>query len=210
MLFTTNYKQEEFQSYGQTTNDVAYLPAGIHENIALTEVRVDKSPNKGINFIEFTFKDIHGNVCKTTEFEPTKRNGEDEFSFQQKVENKMRRILQIVRIYSNDNFEANTFEEMIQWVKKTIDAKKDQIAVRIKVIYEWVEKANGKGADYTSTPRYWKYTFIEPMTVSAGQSKIKILSIDKVERTYVPDKETNTVNKYAPPVTANVEDDLPF
>jgi hypothetical protein len=206
MLFTTNYKEETFHK-GNTTKDVAYLPAGIHENVQLTEIRVDKSPNAGAQFIEFTFTDSAGNICKSTEYEPTRRQGEDDFSFQQKVENLMRRILQIVRIYTSENFEAATFIDMANWVKRVIDPIKDK-PVRIKVIYEWSEKKN---ADYTRLPRYWKYTFIESMSVPSNRTKVKILSIDKIEREYTPDKETNKVNEFAPPVTAKVDDgDLPF
>jgi hypothetical protein len=111
MLFTTDYKPIEFQP-GATTKDVAYLPAGIHENIILKDVRVDKSPKKSINFIEFTFADEHGNIVKSTEYEPTPKQGEDSLAYQRRVENFMRRVLQIVRIYTNENFGANSFAEM--------------------------------------------------------------------------------------------------
>jgi hypothetical protein len=85
-----------------------------------------------------------------------------------------------------------------------------QILVRLKVVYDWVES---KKADYTRLPFQHAYTFIEPMTVPKGQSKIKILTLDKIQRTYVPDSETASPNGFEGPqieVVANADDDLPF
>jgi hypothetical protein len=210
MLFTTNYTDAAQILGNQTgTKDVAYMPAGIHENVKLTNIRIDKTKN-GLNFIEYTFKDLDGNMCKHTEFEPTKRIGEDELTFQRRVENLMRRMLQVIRIYTSENFEAASFNDMAELIKAKLDAVKDNILVRIKVVYQWSED---KKTDFTRLPMYWMYTFIEPMSIPTNKSTIRILTMDKIQREYVPDTEKNTPNvlqKEEPTVKQTKEDELPF
>jgi hypothetical protein len=197
MTFSTNYTANE-------TKDVAYLEAGIHEDVRLISTVAQRSPN-GNNFIEFKFQDSTGAMLTHTEWEPNIRPGEDQFTFQTKVENLMRRILQIVRIYTAENFEAKSFEEIANWIADKLKDTKD-IPLRIKAIYNWSET---KKRDYVQLPKYWKYTFIEKMSVPKTQTKIRQLQIDKFERTYTPDTETSTPNQFEQPNTS-VVGDLPF
>lgn len=51
--------------------DITYLAAGIHDNVVLESIRVDKSLN-GNNFIEFKFVAKDGKFMTHTEWEPSK------------------------------------------------------------------------------------------------------------------------------------------
>ena len=57
------------------TRAVNYIDVGIHDNVELTEIKVDTSPN-GNNFMAFTFTAEDGRTLTKTEWEPT--GNEDE------------------------------------------------------------------------------------------------------------------------------------
>lgn len=165
----------------QLNSSSKYLATGIHDNVLLQSIRIDKSP-AGNQFIEFTFgKD--GAIVTHTEWEPSKFNGMTDADLQVKQNNLYNRVKQIMRCYYSedvfDNFECNTFNEFITFVKSTLDAAAPT-PVRLKVVY------NDKG--YTTLPTYSKYKFIEPMSVE--KSELKREAIDKFERPIVADKET--------------------
>ena len=83
--------------------------------------------------------------------------------------------------------------------------------IRIKVVY------NKSG--YTTLPNYAQYTFVESMDIPTDKSKIRILSIDTMERPQA-DKEVvvnnpflNTTINSAPIVgttASGVNPDMPF
>lgn len=182
MNFTTNYTEIPRSNQG---NDLKYLDAGIHEDCKITNIRIDKTA-KGASFIEFTFESQDGRVLKHSKFEPTPIEGQDELAMARRGENFMRNILQIVRCYTQENFQATSFESMANWIKGVIEPQMNNVALRIKVVYRYSE-ANGR--DYSSLPMYFEHTYIEPMSIPKEKSTIKIVAQDKIERTIQGDKE---------------------
>lgn len=180
MIFSTNKAAEIVK------NDVAFMDAGIHENVALVAARKGTSQNNN-SFIEFEFnKD--GYKLTHTEWEPSKYVDQSDDDFAEKVNKQVARILQIMSTFFDKSlltFEADSFSTFADWVIKVMDAADKTKLVRIKVVY-------GRGG-YTSLPQYAKYTFIEPMTVESNASKIKRLQIDTFERPEQGDKEAPTV-----------------
>lgn len=171
--------------------DVAFLPAGIHDNVKLIAVRTDKSIN-GNNFIEFKF-DKDGMGFTHTEYEPRKLDQDTEETYQDKCDKQFSRIEQILKCYYPDEkdreFSGENFTEFAKWVVEKLEnaIKEKDILTRVKVVY------NDSG--YTTLPRYAKYTFIEPMsTVNEGKSMIVKLGIDNFERPVKADPEVNNNN----------------
>lgn len=166
---------EEFNS--------SYMSAGINENVTLKEVNVKKSPTN-LDFIEFVFENEAGQTATMTEWKNNKglyvKTDED----LQRADNaQFGRVLQIVKCYMETipDAELNSFADMINWVKSTLDtvADKDSKKLRLKVIYD---KNN-----YTVVSK--NGIFVEPMTVAKEDSQIKQFKRDHFERTIVADKE---------------------
>lgn len=191
--------------------DVAYLGAGIHDNIALDSVRVDKSIN-GNNFIEFKFIAKDGKFMTHTEWEPYKSPTMTDEELQNKCDNQFSRIDQILEcFYPNAEdrvFNGESFKDFINWVAEMLNKADKSKLMRIKIVY------NNNG--YTTLPKYAKYRFIEPMSiVEEGKSVIVQLGIDKFEKPIVADVEQSNPNPLAAPtedLTSNVDaaNDLPF
>ena len=185
--------------------DIKYIPAGIHENVALKDARMSVSPT-GRNFIEVVFEK-DGATLTHTEWEPKRSSIDTNETFQTKEDNQFSRILQILSCFYNDEnlvFNATTFKEWAtEVVRYLVNADKTKL-VRIKVVY------NDRG--YTTLPQYAVYTFIEPMTVT--DSKIVELGIDKFTRPVAADKEeivTNPLDSVAQNDTIeNSDNELPF
>lgn len=186
---------EEFNS--------SYMNAGINENVFLTEVNIKKSPQNK-DYIEFLFSDAEGRTVTMTEWKNEKnmwiKTDED---LQRRDNVQFGRILQILHCYMDEipEKELNSFSEMINWVKITLDniAERDKKPVRLKVIYDKnnysVVSKNG--------------IFVESMNVA--ETQIKKFARDNFERQATPDVETNTdplTNSIGTP--ANGNDDLPF
>lgn len=163
------------------------LSAGIHENVKLESVKVDTSMN-GNTFLEIKFsKD--GNTATQTEWEPKKFGDQTEEAFQLTCSKQVSRMLQILRcFYSEDKlqFTGATFKEFVEWVAKLLNEADKNILLRVKLVY----KPNG----FIELPRYAKFVFIEPMTISKEDSKIAILNIDQMVKPVVADKEENEEN----------------
>ncbi len=208
MTFTTNYSTEVTSS---SNSGLRYLEAGIHENCKITNIKVDKTAN-GVNFIEFTIENEGGQILRHTKFEPTPMAGEDALATARRGENFMRNILQIVRCYTAENFEAGDFISMAKWIKGVIEPKMDTTLLRVKAIYRWSEANN---RDFTALPSYFDATYVEPMSITKANSAIRILSNDKIEKTYPADKETQVQDPAvrfgapAQPTTVKI-DDIPF
>lgn len=174
MIFNTNV------GFDVQTKDVKYLEAGIHENVKLVSARIAQSSN-GNNFIEFLF-DKNGAKTTHTEYEPKKYGDETDESLQSKVDGQVSRIIQILKCFYKKellNYTADSFMSFGGWVVALVNNAPD-IKLRVKIVY------NDSG--FAGLPRYSKYTFIEPMTVSDSDSKIVKLGIDRFERP-VADKE---------------------
>lgn len=177
--------------------DVAFLVAGIHDNIKLDSIRIDKSIN-GNHFIEFKFTSEDGKYMTHTEWEPTKSPVMSDEDLQKKCDNQFSRIDQILECYypnkDDRNFNGESFESFINWIADMFNKADKSILLRLKIVY------NNNG--YTTLPKYAKYRFIEPMsTVDAGKSVIVKLGIDNFERPIIADTEQSNPN----PLTNNFE-----
>lgn len=166
--------------------DFTYLGAGIHDNVKLTNVRVDESV-QGNKFIEFTFTDDIGRSMTHTEWEPTLGPNMTENDLQAKCDNQFKRIDQILEcFYPNEEdrmFTGSSFADFANWILYMLNKADRETLLRIKAVY------NQRG--YVTLPRYAKYTFIEPMSkVNEGKSVITKLNIDDFEKPIVADDET--------------------
>lgn len=195
--------------------DVAYLSAGIYEDVKLVAVRFDKSI-RGNYFIEFRFEK-DGKTMSHTEWEPTKGTRTDE-EFQSTCDNQFSRIDQILKcFYPNDEdrkFVGDSFKEFAEWIVKMLDNANRDTLLRVKIVY------NNNG--YTTLPKYARYTFIEPMSLfNENKSVIVKLNIDLFEKPIVADQEIPNTNpfqvvegtlEYSPITTDNIENpnSLPF
>lgn len=197
--------------------DVAFLSAGIHDDVFLTGVQYGTSV-QGRNFIEFKF--VKNNRTMThTEWEPRRTTSTGETLpddvFYNKVDNQWERIKEILICYYKEEElqyeEEGGFKEYAQWVIDKLSTEKVKTTpVRIKAVY------NKTG--YISLPQYAKYTFIEPMsTVNEGKSVIVKLGIDLFEKPVVADTESSTANPFQVvngtldnTSQQNNVDDLPF
>lgn len=176
-----------------TKKDIAYLGAGIHDNIKLDTIRVDKSIN-GKNFIEFKFVAEDGRFATHTEYEPVKSGDQTDEALQVKCDNQFSRIDQILEcFYPNPEdrvFNGEGFKAFTDWVADMLNKADKTILLRVKIVY------NDNG--YTTLPKYAKYRFIEPMsTVNENKSVIVKLNIDKFEKPIVADTEKSTKNPLA-------------
>jgi len=177
---------------------VRFMDSGIHENVELTNIRYDKSPKEGNKFLAFEFKNERGQELAHTEWEP---RDQDETRLNQKITNQIKRIKHIAKRYMPEdsfNFEANDFEGFaLKTIQLFGDLYKNK-KVRTKVVYS--------NSNYTSLPNY--VPFIEEMSVPKEESKLEILSIDKMIRDKA-DRETPVTNPLdeLPPITTG---GLPF
>lgn len=170
--------------------DIAYLAAGIHDNVVLESIRVDKSLN-GNNFIEFKFVAKDGKFMTHTEWEPSKSDNMSDEDLQRKCDNQFARIDQILECYypnpEDRVFNGESFKEFITWVAEKLNNADKSTLLRIKVVY------NNSG--YTTLPKYAKYRFIEPMTiVDKNESVIVKLNIDQFEKPVIADFEQSNPN----------------
>ena len=191
----------------------SYMPVGINENVTLKEVNVNKTP-QGRDFLEIIFENAEGQTATMTEWKNEKnmwiKTDED---LQNRDNQQFGRILQVIDAVcgKHDEFEGNSFVEMINWTKNQIDSANSNLptlnAVRLKVVYD------KKG--YTKVSSLG--IFVEPMSVE--QSQIKLWKNDLLERPVQADKEDDPLVAAAKeaqllntPVTETNTgaDDLPF
>lgn len=192
----------------KSANVSKYMSAGIKDNITLTEVRVDKSPN-GNDFIEITFSDEDGRTVTMTEWK-NKINSwiKDEADLQKNDDKQFGRILQILSCFYPDEalqVELDSFSSMINWVNTMLGSViATNKLLRLKIVY------NNSG--YTTTSH--NGIFIEPMDVT--QTEIEKLPRDRFERPVVADQEPSTdplavpTSTSTPESTSENNDNLPF
>jgi hypothetical protein len=185
-----------------------YMPVGINDNTTLKEVNVKTSP-QGNDFLEVVFQNEQGQEAKFTEWKNTKNQWITTDEDLQKRDNaQFGRLCQLLDCYYPERPEAelSTFKEMIDWVKSKLDPmiplKK---GLRIKVVYD------KKGFQTVSKLGL----YVEPMTVSADSSQIKLFKNDLLERPVQADVEVNDPLNTPPSVTpdaasVNGVSDLPF
>lgn len=189
---------ESIQSEVRAVN---YIDVGIHDNLELTEIRVDTSP-KGNNFIAFTFTAEDGRVLTKTEWQPT---GAEDDVMLKKAQNQAKRIRHIMTKYLPEE-QTKIEYDTEQWIKyaSTVKAKLDPVCkgvkVRVKAIYD--------NSNYVTLPNY--VPFIERM--DSKESTLQIQSIDKLTKD-TPDTETPVQNPFDTPQTVAqppADNDLPF
>lgn len=191
-----------------TANVSSYMTAGINDNVTLSNVKVDKSPN-GNDFLEIEFEKDGKTVTMTVWQNKINSWIKTADDLQNQDNKQFGRILQILKCFYPEEelqLEVSSFIDMINWVKGKLDAviitKK---LLRLKVVY------NTKG--YTTTSN--NGIFIEPM--DAAESEVEKLPRDRFERPVIADKEEKVdplaqAIETAPttPTTENKADDLPF
>ncbi len=166
----------------------SFVDAGIIENLELARVESKESKN-GNKFLAFYFKDLSGSEVPKTEWAP---KDEDPVKLKGKINKQMTRIHHMLvasGILTKEELtiKASSFEDFGAQLVKVIGEKAQGIKLRAKVVYD--------NNNFTTLPNYTKYIWIEPMTVSKEESKIRILSIDKMERVQ-PDAEKPTVDPF--------------
>lgn len=180
-----------------------YMPVGINNDVMLKSVTVEKSP-QGKDFLRVIFENGTGQTAEFTEWKNEKnmwiKTDED---LQNRDNIQFGRILQLINSFTTaPDVELNSFTDMINWVKTTLDPfiptnKK----LRLKVIYD------KKG--YTQVSKYG--TYVEPMDVK--ESQIKLFKNDLLERPIKADEEKPVdplaATMSSTPVTEK-KDDLPF
>jgi hypothetical protein len=182
----------------------SYMPVGINENVKLKEVNVNKTA-QGRDFLEIVFVNADGQTATMTEWENEKNMWiKTDEELQQRDNQQFGRILQVIDAINgkHDEFEGNSFTEMINWVKNELEVIQLATPLRLKVVYD------KKG--YTKVSSLG--IFVEPMSVE--QSQIKLWKNDLLERPIVADKEPATdplAGNSAPVTETNTgADDLPF
>mgnify|MGYP006916046371 CR=1 FL=1 len=187
------------------------MPVGINENVTLKEVNVNKTEN-GRDFLEIIFENEQGQTATITEWKNEKNMWiKTDEELQKRDDQQFGRILQIIYSYypaEQVDFEGSSFNEMINWVKMTLNAveNKKLYPLRLKVVYD------KKG--YTKVSSLG--IFVEPMSIE--QSQIKLWKNDLLERPIQPDKEDDPLVAAAheaqllnTPVTETTgANDLPF
>lgn len=169
--------------------DIAFLSAGIHEDVKLVAVRFDKSI-RGNYFIELRFEK-DGKTMSHTEWEPTKGTKTDE-EFETTCTKQFSRIDQILKCFYPDDsqrvFTGANFKEFAEWVVRMLENVDKNNSLRVKIVY------NNSG--YTTLPKYARYTFIEPMTIPKDKSVIVELGIDLFTKPVVADQEVANTNPF--------------
>lgn len=194
---------EKIQSEERAVN---YIDVGIHDNLELTEIKVDTSP-KGNNFVAFTFTDPEGRVLTKTEWQPT---GAEDDVLMKKAQNQAKRIKHIMTKFLPEDqckieydTESEGWNKYVSTVKAKLDAAKDGVKVRIKATYD--------NQNYVTLPNYTP--FIERM--DSEKSILEIQSIDKMEKEQ-PDREQKVDNPFetssqsTTDTTSEADSDLPF
>lgn len=196
------YNKERAKSIAKASV-INYIPAGIIENVKLVSAKVDTSIN-GNDFLEIRFEK-DGAIFVHTEYKPNRTANDTDETVQKKEDNQFSRMMQILLVFYKDEqliFNGTTFKEFAKEVATFLNNANKDILVRVKIVYN--------DNNYTTLPRYTKYTFIEPMILPEGEtSSIVELSIDKFTKSVVEDRETTVTNPLEPS-SASVTDNLPF
>lgn len=152
----------------------SFMDVGIHEDVKMDrwEYKVSENGNK---FLALYFKNKLGEEVSHTEWEPSDPSQE---ILKDKVTNQVTRfkyILESLVPGKEFTFKADNFETFCSNILKILNESYEGKLVRLKVIY------NNK--NFTCLPRYIRSTWIETMDIPSDQSRIKILSGDKMSKT---------------------------
>lgn len=181
-----------------------YIPAGIQENITLDKVEVATSPT-GNKYFQITFSNEDGQTATHTEWEPKMGTfTKTEADLDRAMNRQYKRMLQILMCFYKDeqiNFNGEKFIDFANYIATMLNASDKSIKLRVKFVF------NSKG--YITLPSKVDDIFIEPISVSKEESKIKIMPDDIITRPIIADKEVKNDN----PLDEKKEEDnndLPF
>ena len=148
-----------------------FLDVGIHEDVELKGIEYKVSPDIGNEFMVFHFEK-DGKQLSHTEWKPKDVDPE---KLENKTNNQIKRVKHIVTKFISEDlyvFEVNDFKSFCLATIKLLGNAYVGKKIRIKVVYSF--------SNYTSLPNY--VPFIEKMEVPKEQSKLEILSIDKMTK----------------------------
>lgn len=169
-----------------TTTD--FLDVGIHENVQLTGVEYKESEAGNKYMVFHLEKD--GKKLDHTEWEP---RDVDPTKLENKRLNQMKRVKHIVTKFIPEElyvFKATDFKSFCQETIRLLGESYKNKLVRAKVIYAY--------NNYTSLPNY--VPFMESMNVPKEQSKLSILSIDKMTRDKADVEPKAVTNPFDTPI----------
>jgi len=175
-----------------------FLDVGIHEDVELIDIAFNVS-SEGNEFLVFTFSKDN-KLLKHTEWRP---KDEDPEKLESKIMNQAKRFKHIAtKFIPEDRYQLQVedFKGLCDSTIRLLGTEYKGKKVRTKVVYS--------NSNYTSLPNY--RPFIENMEVPKAESKLEILSIDKMVKDR-PDQESVTKNPLADvPTTAENPMGLPF
>lgn len=191
------------------------LTAGIHENISLLSAKIEKSPNKGLPFLEVVFNK-NGQTVSTTEWEPQRFPGMTDQDMKKKAMRQLGRMLQILECFYDEKdprltFNGASFTDFANWVVNLLNTADKSKLLKIKAVY------NSKG--FIGLPSYARYKFIEPMILPEGkESQVYLIpNVDVLIRPVQADQEQLVSNPFAGNETVtksseftDVDNTLPF
>ena len=192
--------------------NVPFMSGGIHENITIKDIVIDKLPAGNKCYIRFVYEAENGLIMQHTEFEPSgKRPFQTDEEYQKSINNQINRMINnhitpyfgwedgnyIPDLYdSRIPEERNKMEEHLLRVNPQYSGSsyfglvtwlKEKIEDVSKTMKLRIKVVYGdKG--YTQLPKYSQYVSVEPMTATKRQ--ITKLSIDKFEPLPVDDEKT--------------------
>jgi hypothetical protein len=175
------------------TDTSTWIPVGIHENLELVDVVYGTTKNNK-EFLAFYAENEQGDKVSNTEWPANFSKPIEQMTDQEKeaalavLENQKAKVKQIVEIYKpNFNITASTFKEFAEKTIEFLGVSYKGVKIRLKVVFD--------RRGYTTFAQKGRYPFIEPMTISKEDSKIRILQSDKMIRDSVnKDKENNEFN----------------
>ena len=175
------------QSVSENTN--SYLPVGLHENVMLKDITLEKASN-GNPYLKFLFEAEDGSTVAHTEWPIDEA---DPAKLQKKVKNFLVRIKHICTKFvpaEKVNINAPDFEGFANQVIAIVKPNITNVKLRIKVVYNY--------RNFPSIPKY--LPFVEPMTVEKEKSRLKIdPSFDKMVKEEGNDPAMNSGSAPATP-----------
>ena len=173
------------QDIDSETGATNFLDVGIHENVELINTEYKTSP-EGNEFMVFKFEK-NGKFVSHTEWKP---RDEDPERLESKTKNQIKRVKHIVTKFIPEDtyvFNVTDFKSFCENTIKLLSELYKGKKCRLKVIYSF--------NNYTGLPNY--VPFIESMDISKSDSKLEILSIDKMKKDNIADVDYSEKNPFA-------------
>lgn len=192
-------------------NATTWIQPGIHEDLKLVDVKYDVSKN-GKEFLAFYAENAQGDKVSCTEWPFSPKKPFDQMDAIEKetaisiIENQKSKIKQIVEVFKpNFNITAESFKDFAEKTIAFLGDSYKNTPIRLKVVFD--------KRGWTTFGQSSKVVFIEPMTTTKENSKIRILQTDRMVRPAQPDdevNESNPVNEVDEPTTSAPTDEVPF